>query len=384
MCHSCTPRDHGAAAVKFALCTCVTIPLVTSHFSFHGIKEQELEYGDMSDIVGGAVWEWGNSNAPHREQAGWLPYSAVYDLNAEGLPEPHYSTYCVDGVIVGTSTDYRGNVSTTISGRTCQQWGAQSPHSHSITPSNYPLGGLGDGSHNFCRAPDGYYLLWCYTTDPFMRYDICADGCNPDAPTPPPTAPPTYAEPCAHTYNITLAALAHLPDGEHGHSVVRFKRSAGGYYYISLRTALGELERSLDSHLRDRVYVHYQMERWSNTELVVYLKPGESWREHHTGWTLTFNAIDCPNRNYANITVDFCGGQDPPEEQDAHCAQAEGYHQSMSHFVIGLSMPTSQFDRWVHMGIRVLFFLFAYSNFLCLWQRFYKAASVAELSRSCE
>eukprot|EP00041_Stephanoeca_diplocostata_P036332 m.1320509 g.1320509 ORF g.1320509 m.1320509 type:complete len:301 (-) comp24845_c0_seq62:2154-3056(-) len=75
-------------------------------------------------------------------------------------------------------------------------------------------------------------------------------------------------------------------------------------------------------------YVHYQMERWSNTELVVYLKPGESWREHHTGWTLTFNAIDCPNRNYANITVDFCGGQDPPEEQDAHCAQAEGYHQT--------------------------------------------------------
>mmetsp|Transcript_27250 Transcript_27250/g.42811 ORF Transcript_27250/g.42811 Transcript_27250/m.42811 type:complete len:640 (+) Transcript_27250:138-2057(+) len=67
--------------------------------------------------------------------------------------------------------DYRGDISTTVSGRTCQSWGSQSPHSHSRTAANYPDKGLGD--HNYCRNPDGEPRAWCYTTDPAKRWEYC-------------------------------------------------------------------------------------------------------------------------------------------------------------------------------------------------------------------
>ena len=49
-------------------------------------------------------------------------------------------------------TDYRGTQSTTETGKTCQRWDTQSPHSHSRTPQNYPNTGLVE---NYCRNPDG-------------------------------------------------------------------------------------------------------------------------------------------------------------------------------------------------------------------------------------
>ena len=49
-------------------------------------------------------------------------------------------------------SDYRGTMSTTSSGRTCQKWTEQAPHGHDRTPENFPDGGLGD--HNYCRNPD--------------------------------------------------------------------------------------------------------------------------------------------------------------------------------------------------------------------------------------
>eukprot|EP00035_Acanthoeca_spectabilis_P039104 m.59035 g.59035 ORF g.59035 m.59035 type:complete len:527 (+) comp9439_c0_seq1:618-2198(+) len=75
----------------------------------------------------------------------------------------------------GTGAAYRGTHATTISGKTCQQWTAQTPHSHSRTPANYPSGGLGD--HNYCRNPDGEPQAWCYTTDPNSRWEYC-DVCT--------------------------------------------------------------------------------------------------------------------------------------------------------------------------------------------------------------
>jgi len=66
--------------------------------------------------------------------------------------------------------DYRGNISVTASGKTCQAWSSQSPHSHSRTSANYPDSGL---EANYCRNPDGESGAWCYTEDPFSRWELC-------------------------------------------------------------------------------------------------------------------------------------------------------------------------------------------------------------------
>ncbi len=66
---------------------------------------------------------------------------------------------------------YRGDLSTTESGYTCQRWDSQDPQGHSRTPSNYPDAGLED--NNFCRNPDNVAGPWCYTIDG-PRYEFCA------------------------------------------------------------------------------------------------------------------------------------------------------------------------------------------------------------------
>jgi len=72
---------------------------------------------------------------------------------------------------VGKGGDYRGGVSQTVSGRTCQAWNVQTPHKQKI-------GKIGKvGNHNQCRNPtaragDGAGV-WCYTTDPDKRWELC-------------------------------------------------------------------------------------------------------------------------------------------------------------------------------------------------------------------
>lgn len=68
-------------------------------------------------------------------------------------------------------TDYRGTIARTVSGRTCQKWTDQSPHTHIRTPGIYPNAGLGD--HNYCRNPDEEPGAWCYTTDADKRWELC-------------------------------------------------------------------------------------------------------------------------------------------------------------------------------------------------------------------
>ena len=68
--------------------------------------------------------------------------------------------------------EYRGNISVTTSGRTCQRWDRQKPHAHeygSHLPGNASL------HENFCRNPLAYdeSTPWCYTTDPNIRFELC-------------------------------------------------------------------------------------------------------------------------------------------------------------------------------------------------------------------
>lgn len=67
--------------------------------------------------------------------------------------------------------DYRGTISTTQSGKTCQAWDSQSPHGHIRTEENYPNAGL---ESNYCRNPDGEPVAWCYTTDREKRWEFCS------------------------------------------------------------------------------------------------------------------------------------------------------------------------------------------------------------------
>ena len=67
-------------------------------------------------------------------------------------------------------SDYSGTIATTVNGRTCQAWASQSPHEHTRTPEKYPDAGL---DVNYCRNPDGEPRVWCYTTDPNQRWELC-------------------------------------------------------------------------------------------------------------------------------------------------------------------------------------------------------------------
>ncbi|XP_071944578.1 uncharacterized protein [Antedon mediterranea] len=70
--------------------------------------------------------------------------------------------------------DYRGIVSTTTDGYTCQKWTDQTPHTHSYTPETYPGSGLGD--HNYCRNPALGVTAWCHTTDSTRTWEYCDIG----------------------------------------------------------------------------------------------------------------------------------------------------------------------------------------------------------------
>jgi len=71
-------------------------------------------------------------------------------------------------------SSYTGTINVTRSGRTCQPWESQTPHTHTrgSDPSAFVDGRFPD---NFCRTPeDGISVKpWCYTTDADKRWQHC-------------------------------------------------------------------------------------------------------------------------------------------------------------------------------------------------------------------
>ena len=77
-----------------------------------------------------------------------------------------------DETMYGTrGTGYRGCQSVTRNGLTCQSWAAQTPHQHSLADES--AGESAEAAKNHCRNPDGGDSIWCYTTDPNVRFDYC-------------------------------------------------------------------------------------------------------------------------------------------------------------------------------------------------------------------
>jgi len=69
-------------------------------------------------------------------------------------------------------TEYSGIRSLTVSGRTCQSWASQQPHSHDVF-NNFPESSQ-EEAINYCRNPDNSPNgPWCYTTDPDIRWEYC-------------------------------------------------------------------------------------------------------------------------------------------------------------------------------------------------------------------
>ena len=93
---------------------------------------------------------------------------------------------CQNLSLSSPGSNYRGTTSTTSSGRTCQNWQDQHPHRwlQFFGAFSYKFLKLllnvifshdfdDTGDHNFCRNPDNGHRVWCYTTDPDMRWEFC-------------------------------------------------------------------------------------------------------------------------------------------------------------------------------------------------------------------
>jgi len=78
-----------------------------------------------------------------------------------------FDTGCFDEEDKGET--YRGLVTSTSSGRTCQKWLDDKPHKTGQEPTAPGL-----GNHNFCRNPDGSEEKpWCFTQDPTIERETC-------------------------------------------------------------------------------------------------------------------------------------------------------------------------------------------------------------------
>jgi len=74
---------------------------------------------------------------------------------------------------------YRGHIATTRTGKPCQAWAEQSPHTHDMfTRSSLrqywsDLGESASQASNYCRNPDNSRTAWCYTVDKSDRWQFC-------------------------------------------------------------------------------------------------------------------------------------------------------------------------------------------------------------------
>ncbi|XP_062576818.1 uncharacterized protein LOC134238715 [Saccostrea cucullata] len=158
------------------------------------ISVEGLEYrGNISVTVSGKSCQRWDSQTPHphgyaeelpgnasehenycRNPKTWMAATPwCYTMDPDTRWEHCHIPFCVlDCRITREGMEYRGNKSTTISGKTCQRWDRQWPWSHSYT--NVLLGNA-SMHENFCRTPRAREKVgpWCFTTDRYKKWEYC-------------------------------------------------------------------------------------------------------------------------------------------------------------------------------------------------------------------
>ncbi|ETE67742.1 Plasminogen, partial [Ophiophagus hannah] len=143
--------------------------------------------GTESKTQNGVVCQKWSENSPHIPKPSLYPNASLeenycrnpdhdikgpwcYTTNPEtrfdfcNIPE------CEEKCMHCSGENYRGKVSTTESGLTCQTWASQEPHAHGYIPSKFPEKNL---ISNYCRNPDGEPRPWCFTSLLTKRWEFC-------------------------------------------------------------------------------------------------------------------------------------------------------------------------------------------------------------------
>lgn len=126
----------------------------------------DYSYIDWSALLDEVFGGSSSQNSMHEDYDAYDYNSTNFDEFREEYQEQFN---CQTLSISEPGSDYIGTVSVTSSGRKCQNWEDQAPHSHGL--SHY-------GNHNYCRnydfnhedAPLG---IWCYTKDSNVKWEFC-------------------------------------------------------------------------------------------------------------------------------------------------------------------------------------------------------------------
>jgi len=94
--------------------------------------------GSLTDATGAANRNGNDTQLQENWQYCDVPFCDGFDND--------YQYDC--GTLVLQQADYRGYLNTTVSGKSCQRWDEQQPHTHEYTAQHYPEGGMED---NYCR-----------------------------------------------------------------------------------------------------------------------------------------------------------------------------------------------------------------------------------------
>lgn len=90
----------------------------------------------------------------------------------------YYAMCCVDKCVkskFADGRDYRGSLSYSLDGVTCQAWTSQYPHRHTTLTGDRSIDKAnGLGSHNYCRNPGGRRTKpWCYVLLANVTWQYC-------------------------------------------------------------------------------------------------------------------------------------------------------------------------------------------------------------------